>query len=250
MIGEFYKMEYEAWDGGTETLTLEQEGAYLRFCHQMYRRRGPVLDDERVLSRIWKCHPNKARRLRLDLIESGKITPTQDGHLTNTRVTRELDARDTTRTQRAHAGKTGGTRSGEIRRNPLKHKDQGEALASTETNERREDKRREEDIDTHPPGASPAASSKSPKSGEPELLALGVEQGLLTDWKAVRRAKKAGPITPTVASALVAQAAKAGITPAEAIRISVERGWQGFQAEWIAGDRKPPPASERKMYMV
>ncbi len=42
MKTEFYKMEYEAWDEGTDDLTLEQEGAYLRLCHQMYRRRGSI----------------------------------------------------------------------------------------------------------------------------------------------------------------------------------------------------------------
>ena len=82
MKGEFYKMEYESWDEGTELLTLEQEGAYLRFCHQMYRRKSPVVDDKTVLSRLWKCHPNKAVKLRSDLLLAGKIVEAGDGHLT------------------------------------------------------------------------------------------------------------------------------------------------------------------------
>lgn len=144
MRGEFYKMEYEAWDEGTDTLTLEQEGAYLRFCHQMYRRKSPVVDDKAVLARLWKCHPNKAVKLRADLIEAGKIGLTDDGYLTNTRVTQELDTRKTQSTHRSDAGRTGGIRSGEVRRKSLKNNDADEAIASSKTNQRREEERREE----------------------------------------------------------------------------------------------------------
>lgn len=153
MRGEFYKMEYEAWDEGTDRLTLEQEGAYLRFCHQMYRRKSSVVDDKLVLARLWKCHPNKAARLRADLIELGKIAETGDGHLTNTRVTQELDTRETQSTQRSNAGKTGGRRSGEVRRNALKNNDADEAIASSKTNQRRGEERR----DSEPNGSGAGA---------------------------------------------------------------------------------------------
>lgn len=140
MRGEYYPMEYEAWDEGTDTLTLEQEGAYLRLCHMMYRRKGPVVDDKAVLSRLWKCHPNKAVKLRADLIRLGKIAETEDGHLTNTRVTHELDRSETRARLKADAGRTGGTRSGVVRRNALKNKDANEALASAERTKEKESK--------------------------------------------------------------------------------------------------------------
>lgn len=179
MKGEFYKMEYEAWDEGTDQLTLEQEGAYLRFCHQMYRRKGPVLDDERVLARLWKCHPNKVRKLRSDLIEAGKIFATGDGHLSNTRVTQELDTRETTRTQRAHAGHIGGTRSGQNRRNSLKTQDADEALASSKTNQRREEERREEKKEE--PLSFPFAVAAPIGAAQPRTSARGSR--LPQDWK-------------------------------------------------------------------
>jgi uncharacterized protein YdaU (DUF1376 family) len=143
MKGEFYRMEYEAWDEGTDELTLEQEAAYLRLCHQMYRRRGAVPDNPATLARIWRCHPNKARKLLDDLLAAGKVSKSEDG-LTNTRVGQELHHRGITSTHRADAGRTGGIRSGENRRKPLKSGDAGEALASSQTNQRREEKSREE----------------------------------------------------------------------------------------------------------
>lgn len=149
MKGEFYKMEYEAWDEGTELLTLEQEAALLRICHLMYRRRGPVLANPVLLGRIWRCHPNKARALLDALIAAGKLT--QDGeHVTNARVTQELDARETRSRQARDAGQTGGRQSQENRRNSLKNNDPDQAKAQGRL--KLEEKIREEveDIKTPP----------------------------------------------------------------------------------------------------
>lgn len=62
----------------------------------------------------------------------------------------------------------------------------------------------------------------------------GVPEELTNEWKAVRKAKRAGPISQTVIDAIYREAAKAGITPEQAVRCSVERGWQGFKADWYS----------------
>ncbi|KQP82878.1 DUF1376 domain-containing protein [Methylobacterium sp. Leaf117] len=139
MKGEFYKMDYEAWDEGTDELTLEQEAAYLRLCHQLYRRKAAIPSAPATLARIWRCHPNKARKLLADLIAAGKIVETH-GHLTNTRVTRELDERETKRTHKVDAGHTGGTRTQENRRKLLKTNDADEADAQAENKQNQAEK--------------------------------------------------------------------------------------------------------------
>ncbi len=73
MKGEFYRMDFEAWDEGTDKLTLEQEAAYLRLCHQMYRRSGAIPEQVATFARLWRCHPNKARTLLAALLASGKV---------------------------------------------------------------------------------------------------------------------------------------------------------------------------------
>jgi uncharacterized protein YdaU (DUF1376 family) len=155
MKGEFYKMEYDAWDEGTVDLSLEEEAAYLRLCHQMYRRKGPIPNSDRLLCALWRCHQNKARPLLQKLIAAGKVHVTPDGHLTNTRVTQEVDARETLSTRRADAGHTGGIRSGHVRRKSLKNNNPDEAKRSREE-KIREEENREEKIrtDSHPSGVS------------------------------------------------------------------------------------------------
>lgn len=142
MKGEFYKMDYEAWDEGTDELTLEQEAAYLRLCHQLYRRKAAIPSNPATLGRIWRCHPNKARKLLTDLVEAGKIQEI-DGHLTNTRVTRELDDRETRRTQQADAGHKGGARSQDNRRKSLENNDRDKADAGSADKRNQAEKERE-----------------------------------------------------------------------------------------------------------
>jgi hypothetical protein len=67
-----------------------------------------------------------------------------------------------------------------------------------------------------------------------------VDPQLVDDWKAVRTAKRAGPITGTVVKGLVREAAKAGMTVSEALEICCANGWQGFRADWCAAKPAGP----------
>ena len=62
----------------------------------------------------------------------------------------------------------------------------------------------------------------------------GVPPELLNDWLAVRKAKRAGPLTPTAIAALHREAAKVGLSACEAVQFCCEASWQGFNAGWYA----------------
>ena len=78
--------------------------------------------------------------------------------------------------------------------------------------------------------ASPArASRKQGGNLEPQdLVHEGVEIQHAKDWRLVRKS----PITPTAWEDLKAEAAKAGVSPGEAVRICAARGWRGFNSSW------------------
>lgn len=109
MKGEFYKMDFRAWNVGTVDLTLEQEGAYLRLCHAMYDVGGPVPNSTRFLQSIFRCGNVKAATLVSQLISAGKIAVTKDGGLFNHRVSEELAERERVSAVRRAAGEKGGT---------------------------------------------------------------------------------------------------------------------------------------------
>lgn len=63
------------------------------------------------------------------------------------------------------------------------------------------------------------------------LVGLGVDEQHASDWLKVRKGKKS-PLTETAMNGVKAQAEKAQIPLALAIKICAERGWVGFRADW------------------
>lgn len=180
MKTEFYAMEYEAWDQGTNRLTIEEEGSYLRLCHQMYRVRGPIENWSFVtLGGMWRCHPNKARSLLGQLEVKGKIGRTPEGHLVNTRVTHELHHMDTLRTRKVDAGRRGGIASGDVRAKPLKSHDANEAPASI-------DAKQTEGLlpQNEPPDLTGPDIPDSVEAAQPEAAPPATKRGtrLRIDW--------------------------------------------------------------------
>jgi hypothetical protein len=78
--------------------------------------------------------------------------------------------------------------------------------------------------------------------GEKPAQALAIPPALLADFLAVRKAKRAGPLTATAIAGLQREADKAGISLEAAVTACCEFGWQGFNAGWYA-DRAPKPAA-------
>lgn len=101
--------------------------------------------------------------------------------------------------------------------------------------------------DTAPPDADetdcvemPNKREKKPKTFNAleALIELGVDEQVADDWLKLRRRKRAD-LTRTALDGLVREANKAGISPAKAVRICAERGWQSFRADWDWRDDKP-----------
>lgn len=69
----------------------------------------------------------------------------------------------------------------------------------------------------------------------------GVTELVWSDFLAIRRAKKA-PLTATALAGIEREAAKAGMTLADALAVCCERGWQALRADWLAQPARASPA--------
>jgi hypothetical protein len=69
------------------------------------------------------------------------------------------------------------------------------------------------------------------------LLDLGVEQQLVDDWLLVRKGKKATN-TETAFNSIKKQIELSNADANDCIRVSVERSWSGFKAEWYNNIKK------------
>jgi hypothetical protein len=109
------------------------------------------------------------------------------------------------------------------------------ALAREDKNKRREEQEQKQEPKTTaaPEATQPAkAKSKVPPDGD---LFPGIPAQLVSDFKALR-AKKRAPITRTVMDVLTAEGVKAGMTLEAVLTVCCARGWQGFEAKWVAPD--------------
>ncbi|AXK71662.1 hypothetical protein DWG18_04730 [Lysobacter sp. TY2-98] len=80
----------------------------------------------------------------------------------------------------------------------------------------------------------PAPTPKLQAVSIEELVAAGVDEQHARDWLGVRKAKGV-PLTRTAWQSTVAEASKAGITSAEAVKVAAENGWRGFRAIYLTG---------------
>lgn len=77
--------------------------------------------------------------------------------------------------------------------------------------------------------------SAAPKySPSHDLIAKGVDPQIAADWLAVRKGKKAAS-TKTAIDAVLEKILAAGLTVDAGLRICCERGWAGFNIDWLQG---------------
>ena len=82
------------------------------------------------------------------------------------------------------------------------------------------------------PAPTPAPAPAPDKAlNAHDLVAEGVDEQHAKDWLKVR-AKHKAPLTLTAWSGLKAEAGRAGISAAEAVRICAEKSWRGFDSTW------------------
>jgi hypothetical protein len=108
----------------------------------------------------------------------------------------------------------------------------------------------EPEPDSHSPSPSSkesAARRRAPARLKVEdLVEDGVNAQVAQDWLALRNAKRL-PLTPTAWSCVAREAAAAGLTLPEAVRLSVENGWAGFKASWLAREAGRDALAQRDL---
>lgn len=78
------------WIAGTSRLSLEQRGAYIQVCAEIYSAGGPVPDIDAWMARQCGVSTRKWRTIKCALVDAGKIE-IADGYIRQDRCERELE---------------------------------------------------------------------------------------------------------------------------------------------------------------
>ena len=103
-------------------------------------------------------------------------------------------------------------------------------------------------ITTDPSEMIRAAVEKTPEPTESTRVKVerpaDCDEQVWKDWLKVRGRNA---LTDTAWGAMLKEASKAGISPAEAVKVCAERGWRGFRADWLTRDKVSRPGRREEV---
>jgi len=210
----------------TAHLTWDEDMAYTRLIRAYYHTEKPIPKDKaHRLARA--VTPAQRRAVDSVLVEFFTL---QDNCYCQKRCDEEI-ARFQDKQDKAK-------RSADARWNA--HRSQSDRNANASTNAMR----------THSEGNAPSLQTPDTIPNKKNTSASapppsGVSDSVWADFLKIRKAKRA-PMTDTALEGIRREAAKAGMTLADALAMCCTRGWQGFEAKWLE-DKKtaftpPSPA--------
>ncbi|HQS65419.1 MAG TPA: YdaU family protein, partial [Acidovorax defluvii] len=214
-----------AYLADTQHLSRDEHGGYFLLLMAYWRAGAPLIDDDKRLAAIVKANPKEWKTLRATLAEFFLVS---DGVWFHKRVEAELAE---SKERKAKAGNKAKA-AAEAR--------WGKAASIQPSNAPGNAPSIPQALLKECPTPSPITPSSLRSEGV-KRMADEVPTKILDDYLAVRKAKRAGPLTETAIAGLRREAAKAGITIAEAMTACCELGWQGFNADWYA-ERKQKTA--------
>ena len=126
-----------------------------------------------------------------------------------------------------------------------KNADTNKRIADEREAKRKEKRtKREQNVDEAPPNHKPLTINQEPltKNHKPKATEVappdGVSQEVWQEFTKHRKAKKAS-VTPLVIKGIAEQAKKAGWSLEDALKETIIRNWQSFNADWVTGKNAP-----------
>ena len=219
----YYQFNIADYQSHTRHLSPIEDICYRRMLDWIYLHEKPLPENSAEVARLlllkeYLTDVERVLNEYFKLVEHGWV---------NVRALVEIDAFKDKVNKASQAGKA----SGEARKNKIK-----QSLVNTEQTFNERSTEVEPNIN-HKPLTINHNISKKPNAKKIDFFA-DISQTVLNDYLAVRKAKRASPITQTVYDSILRESQKAGITVEQALIVCIERSWVGFKADWYASQVK------------
>ena len=241
---EFHLGDYAA---ATAHLSWDEDAAYMRLLRAYYHSESPIPADLKQAFRLARA-TTPAQRQAVETVLQEFFDLRADGwhqKRCDAEIERATDKKEKAKrsaSARWAAQPTDSERTANAMRTHMRTHTEGNA-----PNLQTPDTRHQGETGVspkHSPPAKPAATLRAP-----ELVAEGVDPQAAADWLTLRKAKRL-PLTPTAWTDTKAEAAKAGMTPAQAVSAAVSNNWAGFKASWLAPAAQPAARNGRQPAMT
>jgi len=256
----YFKFHIGDYRRETQHLTLLEHGVYMTLMSTYYTSEQPLPKDERQLLRLAGARTNEEKQAVLDIVNEFFI-PTET-HWVHSRIDFELSEYQS----KADANRQNGKKGGRPKKNaPQKPNNNPSGFDSLENKTQVDSENKPNNnpditltnkpinLLTNKPIIKDIGESDKPTRFmfNKELVNLGCDKDLVTEYMAHRKAKKASN-SKIAFDGLIREQQKSGLDLNAVMRICIERGWRGFEADWLKSqntyqqkqDNRPPDIGE------
>ena len=211
----YYQFNIADYRKDTTHLSRLEHSIYRDLIDWCYLDEAPIpLDLSLVSRKLRLCSADDERALNNVLTDFFECT--NEGY-TQKRIRHEIECFHLTIANASKAGKA----SAEARKNKKLER----TLNDRSTNQ--------EPITNNQEPIKEEKTSRAPRfDAQAHLVSIGVDASIAADWIQSRKQLKATP-TQTAIDGIAKEAARAGISLADALALCCQRGWRGFKAEWV-----------------
>ena len=256
----YFKFHIGDYRRETQHLTLLEHGVYMTLMSTYYTSEQPLPKDERQLLRLAGARTEDEKQAVLDIVNEFFI-PTET-HWVHSRIDFELSEYHS----KAEANRENGKKGGRPKKNapqkpndnqsgfnPIENKTQ--VVSETKPNDNPNITLTNKPINplTYEPIIKDIGEQDKPVRFmfNKELVNLGCDKDLVIEYMAHRKAKKASN-SKIAFDGLIREQQKSGLDLNAVMRICIERGWRGFEADWLKSqntyqqkqDNRPPDIGE------
>lgn len=207
----------------TQGLDLESVGIVIRIIDRMMSTEKPIKTQWVSLA-----FPKETQEKAICILES-LFEETEEGWV-HPILIEQIDQYQRNVQKNRENGKKGGRpRKSETQPKPTGFSEETQTEAKeTLTNNHKPITNNHKEVDTR--------TESAPRVKEKLVKPEGVSEQTWVDWQALKR-KLCKSCTQRMVNAIVREAAKAGMTVEEAMIYQLEKGWKGFEADWVTDNR-------------
>lgn len=243
----YYPFHIGDYASTTRHLSWDEDLAYRRLIDAYYAREEAIPADKRAVYRL-VCATTDAQREAVDVVLQEFFVLSGDVWV-QSRCEAEIHVAKTKREKAAQSAKLRWEQAKALQEQ-MQAQSERNANASETLCERIENACEGNAPNPNPnPNISTDVDIKKTRASRfdarAHLLSIGVPEQIARDWLTHRKAKRAAP-TQTAIERISKEAAKARITLADALSISCQRGWVGFEAAWISKVLSPALSNDRR----
>jgi uncharacterized protein YdaU (DUF1376 family) len=228
----YYSHNIGDYAQATMHLSLVEDAIYTRLLRRYYAEESPIVNDMQKVCRWVGARTEEERQAVEDVLDEFFVL--DDGYWHNKRADAEIAAYQAKSSKASESAAKRWHNKKDAEEMPKQCERNANAMPShTEGNANQEPRTNNQETEKQKTKQKTSAAARPASLSVADLVAYGVDENVAAEFLAVRKRKRS-LLTPLALEGIKREADGIGWTLDQTLRKCVERGWQGFEAAWVA----------------